>query len=92
MLNVPIEYRDVRVLHTGDEVDLVNDFNLNDDIDNLTELVLPTARLVRLTLRAVCEEKADNEEYYGVIDEAEQAPRQPFWRDLSGHCLQPVIR
>ena len=40
MLNVPIEYRDVKVLHTGDEVDLVNDFNLNDDIDNLAELVL----------------------------------------------------
>ena len=68
VLNVPIEYRDVKVLHTGDEVDLVNDFNLNDDIDNLAELVLPTARLVRLTLRAVCEDKPDNEQYYGVID------------------------
>ena len=69
VLNVPIEYRDVRVLHTGDEVDLVNDFNLNDDINNLAQLVLPTARLVRLTLRAVCEEKDNNEEYYGIIDE-----------------------
>ena len=69
VLNVPIEYRDVRVLHTGDEVDLVNDFNLNDDINNLTQLVFPTARLVRLTLRAVCEEKDNNEEYYGIIDE-----------------------
>ena len=69
MLNLPIEYRDVRVLHTGDEVDLVDDFNLGDDIDNLPGLVLPTARLVRLTLRAVCEDKDDNDEYYGVIDE-----------------------
>ena len=69
VLNIPIEYRDVRVLHTGDEVDLVNDFDLADDIDNLTEIFLPTARLVRLTLRAVCEDKADNDEYYGVIDE-----------------------
>jgi hypothetical protein len=68
VLNIPIEYRDVKVLHTGDEVDLVNDFNLSGDIDNLAELVLPTARLVRLTLRAVCEDKADNELYYGVID------------------------
>lgn len=68
-LNVPIEYRDVRVLHTGDEVDLVDDFNLGDDIDNLPGLVLPTARLVRLTLRAVCEDKENNDEYYGVIDE-----------------------
>ena len=48
---------------------IVDDFNLNDDIDNLAQLVLPTARLVRLTLRGVCEEKENNEEYYGVIDE-----------------------
>ena len=32
VLNVPIEYRDAKVLHTGDEVDLVNDFDLGDDI------------------------------------------------------------
>ena len=69
VLNVPIEYRDVKVLHTGVEVDLVNDFDLDDDIDNLAEIVLPTARLVRLTLRAVCENKDDNDAYYGVIDE-----------------------
>ncbi len=69
VLNLPIEYRDVRVLHTGDEVDLVNDFNLADDIDNLSELVLPTGRTARLTIRAVCEEKDNNEAYYGFIDE-----------------------
>ncbi|HEX8031886.1 MAG TPA: hypothetical protein VF491_25645, partial [Vicinamibacterales bacterium] len=69
VLNVPIEYRDVKVLHTGDEADLVDDFDLADDIDNLAEIVLPTGRLVRLTLRAVCEDKTDNAEYYGVIDE-----------------------
>ena len=69
ILNLPIEYRDVRVLHTGTEVDLVNDFNMADDIDNLTELFLPTGRTVRLTIRAVCEEKEDNETYYGFIDE-----------------------
>ena len=68
VLNIPIEYRDVKVLHTGDELDLIDDFDLNDDIDNLAELVLPTARLVRLTLRAVCEDKENNEEYYGVLD------------------------
>ena len=69
VLNLPVEYRDVPVLHTGAAVDLVNDFNLDDDIDNLPQLVLPTARTVRLTIRAVCEEKEDNHNYYGFIDE-----------------------
>ncbi|MCP4204277.1 MAG: hypothetical protein GY769_20365, partial [bacterium] len=68
VLNVPIEYRDVKVLHTGDEVDLVNDLNLPDDIDDLTELVLPTGRTARLAIRAVCEDKDNNAHYYGVID------------------------
>ena len=83
VLNVSIEYRDVRVLHTGDEVELVNDLNLGDDIDNLAELVLPTARLVRLTLRAVCEDKVDNDEYYGVIDET-----NPFRDNRFGETFQ----
>ncbi len=69
LLNIPIVYKDVRVLHSGKQVDIINDLDLNDDIDNLTELVLPTGRTVRLTIRAVCEEKDDNENYYGFINE-----------------------
>lgn len=69
VLNVPIEYRDVKVLHTGNELDLVNDFDLEGDIDDLARLVLPTGRPVRLTIRAVCEDKDDNENYYGVVNE-----------------------
>ncbi|MDZ7604581.1 MAG: hypothetical protein U5K79_03115 [Cyclobacteriaceae bacterium] len=68
-LNIPIVYKDVRVLHSGNQVDIINDLDLNDDIDNLTELVLPTGRTVRLTIRAVCEEKEDNENYYGFIND-----------------------
>jgi hypothetical protein len=67
VLSIPIEYRDVHVLHTGDAVDLVDDFDLAEDIDDMDAIVLPTARLVRLTVRAVCEDKADNADYYGVI-------------------------
>ncbi len=67
-LNIPIQYKDVRVLHSGDKIDLVNDLDLPDDINNLNELVLPTGRTVRLTIRAVCEEKGNNEEYYGFIN------------------------
>jgi hypothetical protein len=68
VLDVPIEYRDVKVLHTGDEVDLVDDFDLAGDIDDLTALFLPRGRTARLTIRAVCEDKDDNKHYYGVID------------------------
>lgn len=68
VLNIPIEYRDVSVIHSGDEVDVVNDLDLADDIDNLSEVVLPTGRKTRLTIRAVCEEKDDNETYYGFIN------------------------
>lgn len=76
VLNIPIEYRDIqgadKVLHTGAELNLIEDLGLADDIDNLQPLVLPTARTVRLTIRAVCEDKGtdnENRAYYGVIDE-----------------------
>lgn len=68
-LNIPIEYKDVEVLHTGGEVDLVDDFNLPDTIDKLPILVLPTGRTVRLTIRAVCEEKDANKHYYGFLND-----------------------
>jgi hypothetical protein len=68
-LHIPIEYSDVKVLHTGDKIDLINDFHLTDNIDNLTELYLPTGRTVRFTIRAVCEKKGSDKNYYGFIDE-----------------------
>ena len=70
-LMIPLVYKDVKVLHLGDELDLEGDFDLVDDIDSLKEIVLPTARRVRLTLRAICEEKADNAEYYGLLNAAD---------------------
>lgn len=75
-LNIPISYVDVqgpdKVLNLGNELNLVQDLGLADDIDNLEELVLPTSRMARLTIRAVCEDKATSGEtnaYYGVIDD-----------------------
>jgi hypothetical protein len=44
------------------------DLGLADDIDNLAEIVLPTARMIRLTLRAVCENKPNNADYYGLVN------------------------
>ena len=83
LLNVPIVYRDCRVLHIGDKLDLVNDLNLPGDIDDLAEIYLPTARTVRLTLRAACEDKAQNSDYYGLLDDANHEMDIRF-----GHILQ----
>jgi hypothetical protein len=77
VLNIPIEYKDVadKVLHSGDAVDVVNDLDLEDGIDQLDRLVLPTGRTARLTIRAIAEQKteedhgATTEEYYGFINE-----------------------
>ena len=88
-LNIPIIYRDVHVLHTGDEVDLVNDLNLLGDINSLTEIVLPTGRTVRLTLRAVCEEKTVNTNYYGFLDEADKRLDNRFGEPMQVMVYQP---
>ncbi len=67
-LNLPIVYKDCKVLHVGDEVDLITDLQLPDEIDKLTEIVLPTARTIRLTIRAICEDKTENDRYYGLLN------------------------
>ncbi len=67
-LNIPIIYRDCDVLHVGAELDLKNDLNLPGDIDKLAEIYVPTARTIRLTLRAVCEDKTTNSDYYGELN------------------------
>ncbi len=67
-LDLPIVYRDCPVLHVGAELDLKNDLNLPDEIDKLSEIYVPTARTIRLTLRAVCEDKLSNQDYYGSLD------------------------
>ncbi|MFY9825685.1 MAG: hypothetical protein WAM82_30200 [Thermoanaerobaculia bacterium] len=53
---IPLEFKDANVLHFGDPTDL-GDLGLTQaEIDALDQLVLPTARDVRLTLRAVADE------------------------------------
>jgi hypothetical protein len=55
-LVLPLEFRDARVLRFGDPNDL-GDLELTvAEIDAMDELVLPTARDVRLTLRAVADQ------------------------------------
>ncbi len=71
-LDLPLIYRDCPVLHVGAELDLKDDLGLADDIDKLAEIYLPTARTIRLTLRAVAEEKPSDADYYGLINPADQ--------------------
>ena len=69
-LQISLVYQDVKVLHTGEETNIQADFGLDDHIDNVLPIYLPTARTIRLTIRAVCEEKDDNVAYYGILTPA----------------------
>jgi hypothetical protein len=63
VLDIPIEYKDCNVLKFGDPSNL-GDLGFSEtQINGLPQLILPTARNIRLTVRAVCEEKAG---YYGL--------------------------
>jgi hypothetical protein len=62
-LIVPLEYRDCKVLNFGDPGDLGNLGVNQAQLAALPQLVLPRARTIRLTIRAVCEDKPD---YYGL--------------------------
>jgi hypothetical protein len=86
VLQIPIVYQDVKVLHTGAETNIEDDFNLEDGIDNLDAIYLPTARTIRLTMRAVCEAKEDDGEYYGILDEADHNRDSRY-----GHIVEVML-
>jgi hypothetical protein len=62
-LVVPLEYKNCHVLNFGDPGDLGDLGVTQAQIDAMDQLVLPTARTIRLTVRAICEDKKD---YYGL--------------------------
>ncbi|HEY4326852.1 MAG TPA: hypothetical protein VGN20_22895 [Mucilaginibacter sp.] len=54
-LDIPVVFKDANVLSLGDPTDLLP-LGLNPgDIDLMDEIVLPTSRDIRITLRAVCQ-------------------------------------
>lgn len=62
-LVLPVEFHDVAVLLAGNADNPFNQDNLDKDaIDAMTAIPLPTARRIRLTVRAVCQEESG---YYG---------------------------
>src|SRR6218665_2982708 len=73
-LTISIRFQDFPVLNLSNSGDPLNsnsnpfndpDYNKN-DIDGMQEIILPTARKVRITLRAVCE---GDDQYYRFINE-----------------------
>jgi hypothetical protein len=66
-----VKFNDYPVLNLGSNDDPFNDPNLTiSDIHSMAELPLPTARKIRITLRAVCgDAEPSNESYYGFINE-----------------------
>lgn len=68
-LTIPVTFRDVKALNLGNESDPFKDLSLNNvAIDAMTEIPLPTARNIRITLRAVC---ADQINYFGFVNESD---------------------
>ncbi len=68
-LQIPVQFIDVPVLNLGNEANpFLRDDLKSSNLDGMDELVLPTGRHVRVTLRAVAEVSGDEEEYFGVID------------------------
>lgn len=68
-LTVPVVFHDAASLNLGNEDDPFNNAALNKPaIDGMAELPLPTARHIRVTIRAVCE---GDSSYYGFINDAD---------------------
>lgn len=63
VLDIPVEYKDCNVLNFGDPSNLGDLGVTQAQLDGMNQLILPTARSIRLTLRAVCEKK---DGYYGL--------------------------
>lgn len=69
VLNIPVTFRDVNALNLGDLNDPFNDVTINKPaIDAMNEIILPTARKIRVTLRGTCE---GDSSYYGFINNAQ---------------------
>ncbi|MEO6187377.1 MAG: hypothetical protein ABIO82_05140, partial [Ginsengibacter sp.] len=67
-LNVPVTFGDFMSLNLGDLDDPFNDVTLNKAaIDTMNEIVLPTARKIRMTLRGLCE---GDSTYFGFTNDA----------------------
>ncbi|HXO75105.1 MAG TPA: hypothetical protein VN824_07730, partial [Puia sp.] len=61
-----LEYRDANVIDFGNALTL-GDLGLSQtQIDNNNEIVVPTSRDIRITIRPVCSDKEDSPAYFGL--------------------------
>lgn len=87
VLNLALEYRDAHVLTFGDSTTLGDLGVTQDELDNMAPLVLPTARQIRLTIRAVCEKKTG---YYG-LEKTDPAYNTRYGRTSYIRLYQPSV-
>ncbi|MDG1276724.1 MAG: hypothetical protein P8O16_05540 [Algoriphagus sp.] len=67
-LTIPVEFIDVPVLNLGEEANPFFMANLkNSDLDAMDQLIIPTGRHVRVTMRAFASTEEDPDEYFGSI-------------------------
>lgn len=90
-LNIPIQYIDATVVHTGDETDVENDLGLAGDIDTLSDIFLPTGRTARLTIRAICDDGDDPENYFGFISPGNKVYDNRFGEPIQIMAYSPSI-
>ena len=95
-LLIHLDYKDCNVLNFGDPADL-GDLGVTqayiDSLDKpvppkLPELILPTARVIRLTIRAVCEEK-QKPGYYGGENEQDPELNTHYGRTIQFLLYHP---
>lgn len=72
LLNVPMEFIDVPVLNLGEPANpFLNEDLLIDAINEMEQLILPTGRHIRISLRAEASADGAPESYFGFIDDNE---------------------
>lgn len=65
-MNLTVNFRDVNSLNLGDLDNPFNDVSINKPaIDSMNEIILPTARKIRVTLRGACD---GDSTYFGFIN------------------------
>ncbi|REG90364.1 hypothetical protein [Algoriphagus antarcticus] len=72
VLNVPIEFIDVPVLNIGEQANpFLNEELLIDAINEMEQLILPTGRHIRISLRGEASSDGAPESYFGFINDSE---------------------
>lgn len=86
-LTIPLEYRDCKILNFGDPANLGDLGMTEDDLDRMDELVLPTGRTIRLTIRGVCAEQA----HYYALERDDHNFNTRYGRTIQCQVYSPSV-